>query len=66
MRTIVYLLLVIAGFVMMLAAACDYILNVGSFDTYVFVLGVALFVAGYVLTMKLVRDADSEGGRKGE
>ena len=72
MRNFVPLILAIAGIIVMVVAACDYVANVNDFDTYIFIAGLALLVIGYVLTMKAAREAVSaeessiRSKRKGE
>ena len=66
MRNIVPLILAVAGFIVMVAATCDYVFNVNDFDTYVFIAGLVALIAGYVLTLKASRDtpASGRGSRK--
>ncbi len=56
MQKFVPLILAVAGFIVMVVATCDYVFNVNDFDTYIFILGLVALIAGYILTMKAVRD----------
>ncbi len=67
MRNILPLVLAVAGFAAMLAATCDYVLNVSGYDTYIFIAGLAAMIAGYVLTIKAAKESDageSASGRR--
>ncbi len=67
MRKFVPLILAVAGFVIMIVATCDYVFNVNDLDTYLFIVGLLVLIAGYVLTMKAVRDesaVEESSGRR--
>ena len=65
MRNILPLVLAVAGFAVMLAATCDYVLNVGGYDTYLFIAGLAAMIAGYILTMKAAKESEAEESGSG-
>ncbi len=63
MRLSVPLVLSLAGFVVMIAAACDYIIGFNWFDTPVFVAGLAILAVGRVMTLRALKEP---GTGKGE
>ncbi|MBO4569385.1 MAG: hypothetical protein J5674_05485, partial [Candidatus Methanomethylophilaceae archaeon] len=55
MRPLIFVAVAVAGFATMVVAACDYIINVGPYDTAVFVAGTVAAVAGYVMASRSMR-----------
>ncbi|MBO4763832.1 MAG: hypothetical protein J5485_04365 [Candidatus Methanomethylophilaceae archaeon] len=56
---IMFAAMALAGFVVMIIAACDYIANVGPYDTVAFIAGAVVTAVGYYMTVKTMR-AESE------